>query len=241
MTKPFTLYTAPTPNGRKPAIAMEEMELPYESHFIDILAGDQHKPEFLALNPNNKLPVLIDPDGPDGKEFVLWESGAILWYLAEKTGKFLPKKGEDRHLVHQWLVFQVANIGPAAGQFGHFFFYAKEKHPYSIERFYNELQRLMAVMDRHMEDREWFVGDEISIADMSIYPWIVIALGDPAVPSRPNLIAWGDRMAARPGVMAGMGIMQDNIRKEIVEGGHDGFDDEHRTQLFGEAQYARNK
>ncbi|MEM6626126.1 MAG: glutathione S-transferase N-terminal domain-containing protein [Pseudomonadota bacterium] len=241
MTKPYTLYTAPTPNGRKAAIFFEEAGLPYEMHFIDILAGDQHTPEFLKLNPNNKLPVLIDPDGPNGEEFVLWESGAILWYLAEKTGRFLPKEGADRHIVHQWLMFQMANLGPMAGQFGHFFFYAKEKHPYSIERYGNELNRQMGVMDRHLEGREWFAGDDFSIADMAIFPWVGLTLDNPELPRRPNMIAWSDRMKARPGVMKGMSIMTEDIRPEIVEGGHQGFGDEHRDQLFGDSQYARNE
>ncbi|MEM8935035.1 MAG: glutathione S-transferase N-terminal domain-containing protein [Pseudomonadota bacterium] len=241
MTTPITFYTAPTPNGRKVSIALEEMGLPYEPHFIDILAGDQHKPEFLKLNPNNKLPVIVDPDGPDNERFVLWESGAILWYLAEKTGKFLPKTGPDRHHVHQWLMFQMANVGPACGQFGHFFFYAKEKHPYSIERFAKEVDRQMALMDRHMADREWFAGDAFSIADIAIFPWIAVLLDNPDMQPRPNLKSWGGRMMSRAGVASGMAVSIENVRPEIVEGGHQGFNDEHREQLFGNAQYERNQ
>lgn len=115
MDSQYTLYTGPTPNGRKVAIALEEMQLDYHVEHVDILAGDQHKPEFLARCPNNKFPVLIDPDGPGGEELVLWESGAILWYLAEKTGKFLPAKGAARHEVHQWLMFQMAALGRCSG------------------------------------------------------------------------------------------------------------------------------
>ncbi|MEM9225431.1 MAG: glutathione S-transferase N-terminal domain-containing protein [Pseudomonadota bacterium] len=238
--KTMKLYTAPTPNGRKISIALEELELPYETEFIDILAGDQHKPEFLALNPNNKLPVLVDPDGPGGQEFTLWESGAILWYLAEKTGKFLPAEGVERHLVHQWLMFQMASIGPMFGQFGHFFFYAKEKYPYAIERYANETARQMSVMEKHMEGREWFAGQDFSIADMAIFPWIGLMLNNPELPPRPNLLAWSERMKARPGVVRGMAVSIENVRREIVEGGLEGFDDEHRSHLFGDKQYARN-
>ena len=240
MTEKITLYTAPTPNGRKISIALEEMGLSYETRFIDILAGDQHAPEFLVLNPNNKLPVIIDPDGPAGQPFTLWESGAILWYLAEKTGQFLPTEGPHRHLVHQWLMFQMANLGPMLGQFAHFVFYAKERHPYSIERYSLEVARQMAVMDGHMEGREWFAGDDFSIADISIFPWIGAALENPDQPPRPHLQAWAQRMRGRPGVMRGMAVSKENIRKEIVEGGLEGFDDEHRSQLFGAAQHARN-
>lgn len=240
MSQPITLYTAPTPNGRKISIALEEMGLAYDTQFIDILAGDQHTPEFLALNPNNKLPVIVDPDGPDDGTFVLWESGAILWYLAEKTGQFLPKGGSERHHVNQWLMFQVSNMGPMFGQFGHFFFYAKEKHAYAIERYRNEMTRQISMMDRYLAGRTWFAGDEYSIADMAIYPWIGLPLRTPDMPPRPNLLAWAERMEARPGVIAGMNVSKENIRREIVEGGLEGFDDEHRSQLFGAAQHARN-
>lgn len=241
MPQTITLYTAPTPNGRKISIALEELGLPYETRYIDILAGDQHKPEFLELNPNNKLPVIIDPDGPGGEKLVLWESGAILWYLAEKTGKLLPKAERERHIAHQWLMFQMANLGPMSGQFVHFFYYAKEKHPYSIERYAMELDRQMAMMDRHMDGRKWFAGDEFSVADIAIFPWVSRPLENPELPPRPNLLAWAERIKARPAVVKGMAVLNENIRPEIVEGGNTGFGDEHRDQLFGNAQYARNR
>ena len=233
----LTLYTGPTPNGRKITIALEEMELAYETRYVDILDGDQHKPDFLKLNPNNKFPVLIDPDGPDGERFVLWESGAILWYLAEKTGRFLPASGADRHLVHQWLMFQMAGVGPMIGQFAHFFFYAKEKHPYSIERYAQEMNRLLRVMEGHLENRDWFAGGAYSIADMAILPWVEGTVNAPDGPERPALKAWVERMKARPAVQRGLDALRDKVRPEIVEGGMVGFDDEHRSQLFGAAQY----
>jgi len=240
MTAPITLYTGPTPNGRKVSIALEEMGLAYEARYVDILAGDQHTPEFLALNPNNKFPVIVDQDGPGGGPLTLWESGAILWYLAEKTGEFLPETGPDRHLCHQWLMFQMASVGPMFGQFAHFFFYAKDKHPYALERYGQEMARLLAVMDAHLDGREWFVGRRYTIADMAVLPWVEGAVDNPAMPPRPHLKAWVARMKARPAVQRGLDVLRDHARPEIVEGGMKGFGDEHRSQLFGDAQHARN-
>lgn len=240
MVKPIRLYTGPTPNGRKITICLEEMQLDHEMVHVDILAGDQHKDEFLKLNPNNKFPVIIDPNGPDGKEFVLWESGAILWYLAEKTGEFLPRRGEARHLTHQWLMFQMASVGPMFGQFAHFFYYAKDKHPYAIERYMNEVIRQLAVMDRHLAKHTYFAGDEYSIADMAIIPWLESSLKNPAMPARPHLEAWADKVLARPAVRKGLDAMREFVRPEVIEGGMEGFDDNHRSELFGEAQYSRN-
>lgn len=240
MTQPIILYSGPTPNGRKISIALEEMGLPYEARYVDILAGDQHTPEFLALNPNNKFPVIIDPDGPDGTPLTLWESGAILWYLAEKTGQFLPASGAARHLAHQWLMFQMASVGPMFGQFAHFFFYAKEKHPYALERYGKEMARLLAVMDGHLAGHDWFAGDTYTIADMAVLPWVEGAVDNPGMPPRPHLKKWVDKMKARPAVAKGLDMLRENVRPEIVEGGMKGFGDEHRSQLFGDAQHSRN-
>ncbi|NNK79708.1 MAG: glutathione S-transferase, partial [Litoreibacter sp.] len=161
------LYSFPTPNGVKVSIALEEMGLSYEAHKVTLSDADVKSPEFLALNPNNKFPVIVDPDGPDGRDFVLWESGAILWYLAEKTGRLLPREGEARHLAHQWLMFQMSGVGPMFGQFAHFYFYAKDRHPYAIERYGSEMRRLLQVMDEHLAASEWFAGSAYSIADIS--------------------------------------------------------------------------
>ena len=240
MDKPITLFTGPTPNGRKVSIALEEMHLTYDTRFVDIMAGGQHEPEFLALNPNNKFPVIEDPNTPEGKPLILCESGAILWYLAEKTGEFLPQSGSARAHVHQWLMFQMASVGPMFGQVAHFVFYAKDKHPYAIERYSNELMRLMRVMDEHLADREWFAGDEYSIADMAILPWVDSAVDNPAMPPRRHLSAWAKRLRARPAVQRGMTAMDSFIRPEVVEGGLKGLNDEHRSQLFGDAQHERN-
>lgn len=236
----ITLYSGPTPNGRKISIALEEMGLPYQTHYVDILDGDQHKPEFLALNPNNKFPVITDLDGPNSEPFTLWESGAILWYLAEKTGQFLPATGQERHLAHQWLMFQMAGVGPMFGQFAHFFFYAKEKQPYPLERYGNEMQRLLRVMDEHLEKNQWFAGNTYTIADMAVIPWAEGAVDNPAMPPRPHLKRWVDAMKARPAVTKGLNVLREKVRSEIVEGGMKGFGDEHRSQLFGDAQHKRN-
>ncbi|MEM8616941.1 MAG: glutathione S-transferase N-terminal domain-containing protein [Pseudomonadota bacterium] len=237
----ITLYTGPTPNGRKVSIALEELGLAYRTTYVDILAGDQHTPEFLALNPNNKFPVIVDEDGPDGTPLTLWESGAILWYLAEKTGKLLPKSGAERALVHQWLMFQMASVGPMFGQFAHFFFYAKDKHPYALERYGNEMARLLSVMDVHLQGREWFAAGTMTIADIAIYPWVCDAVNNPALPDRPALKRWVEALAVRPAVIKGMDVQRENVRPEIVEGGMKGFGDEHRSQLFGDAQHGRHR
>ena len=240
MTDAIILHSGPTPNGRKVTIALEEMGLPYETRYVDILDGDQHRPEFLALNPNNKFPVITDPDGPDGAPMTLWESGAILWYLAEKTGRFLPADGAARHEAHQWLMFQMAGVGPMFGQLAHFVYYAKDKHPYAMERYTNEMLRLLAVMDGHLDGRDWFAGDACSIADMAVVPWVDGAVDNPDLPPRPHLKAWVARMNERPAVVRGLDALRDKVRPEIVEGGLKGFGDAHRSQLFGEAQHARN-
>lgn len=239
MTYPIALYTGPTPNGRKVSIALEELALPYEIHYVDILAGDQHRPEFLALNPNNKFPVIVDPDGPDGEPLTLWESGAILWYLAEKTGRLLPAHGQARHLAHQWLMFQMAGVGPMFGQFAHFFFYAKDRHRYAIERYQAEMMRLADVMDAHLAGHEWFAGEAYTIADIAVLPWVEGLVEGPAGQALPALAAWVRRMKARDAVRRGLDAAREHVRREVVEGGMQGFGDEHREQLFGGAQYAK--
>lgn len=230
------LWSGPTPNGRKISIFLEEAGLPWRWHYVDILDGDQFAPEFLALNPNNKFPVLRDPEGPDGEPFVLWESGAILIYLAEKTGLFLPPTASGRHLMMQWIMFQMAGVGPMFGQFAHFFYYAGEKIPYAIDRYDGERRRLTRVMDQHLADRSHFVDDTYTIADMCILPWVVNAV-DAEPDRRPHLKAWADRLRDRPAVMRGLVAFDEKVRPEIIQGGLEGFNDEHRSVLFGAEQY----
>lgn len=169
------LYTLPTPNGQKASIMLEELGLAYEAHRIDILAGDQFDPEYLLVNPNNKIPSLIDPQGPDGQPIAFMESNAILLYLAEKTGKLLPVEPSKRWETLQWLFFQTGHVGPMFGQFGHFFKYAADKttDSYGMERYRDESKRLLGVLEKRLADEgPWIMGAELSIADVAIAPWI---------------------------------------------------------------------
>jgi GSH-dependent disulfide-bond oxidoreductase len=170
MSKKIQLYSLATPNGQKIGIALEEMEIPYDAHTINIMKGDQFKPEFIKINPNSKIPAIVDLDGPGGQPLSIMESGAILIYLAQKYGKFYPQDPRLQSEVLQWLFFQVGGIGPMFGQFGHFFKYAVEKcdHPYPLERYTNESKRLLGVLDKHLEGRQFLVGEQYTIADMSI-------------------------------------------------------------------------
>jgi GST-like protein len=230
----ITLYGGPTPNARKIAIALLEMGLDWRLDYIDILAGDQLTPEFLALNPNNKTPVIVDEDGPGGR-FVLWETGAILLYLAERTGRFVPLDPAKRAICWQWLMLQVSGIGPMFGQEAHFTHYAKDRHPYAIDRYSREVERLMRVLDQRLGEAEWLAGDEYSIADMATLPFLRRQLIDKAG-RYPNVDRWGAAMLARPAVAEGM--TTGTARAETIEGGLTGFTDEHRSILWGERQHA---
>lgn len=166
------LYSLGTPNGQKVAIALEEMVLPYEAHRIDIMQGDQFTDEYIAINPNSKIPAIVDPDGPNGEPFSVFESGAILVYLAEKSGIGWPIDPAARSECLQWLFFQVGGVGPMFGQFGHFYKYAKENIPYAIERYQKETRRLLGVLEKRLRDRDFLVGDGYTIADMATFPWV---------------------------------------------------------------------
>ena len=215
---------------------LEETGLEYRAHLIDILAGDQLRPEFLAINPNNKQPAIVDTAGPKGRRVTVWESGAILVYLARKTGQYLPPDPVAEAEVMQWLIFQVANQGPMAGQYAHFAFYASERIPYAIERYENEVNRQFGLMDRHLAGRDYFAGD-YSIADMALLPYAESMIKR-SRRERPHLQAWIDRLMQRPAVQKGMSIMDEEIREETIAGGMQGFGDEHRSILFGAKQYA---
>lgn len=230
----ITLYGGPTPNARKVAIALEEMGLPWRLELIDILAGDQLTPAFLALNPNNKTPVIVDDDGAE-PPFVLCESGAILLWLAEKTGRFMPQDPRERAICHQWLMFQMSGVGPMFGQHAHFSYYAKERHPYAMDRYANEVTRLLRVMDRQLSQTTYIAGAAYSIADIALYPYVIGQVKARAA-EFPNLKRWGDLVGARPAVQRGNATGE--ARKETIAGGLDGFDDEHRSILFGERQYS---
>jgi GST-like protein len=233
----IALYGGPTPNTRKVSICLEEMGLPWALTHIDILRGDQLTPEFLALNPNNKFPVIADDEGPSDGPFVLWESGAILLYLAEKTGRFAPADPGGRAICHQWLMFQMSGVGPMIGQAAHFTAYAKDHHPYAVERYTNEVRRLLGVLEGRLETSAYLAGDSYSIADMATYPYVVRRVL--AEPGRyPGLARWCAELAERPAVARGMEVGREFVRPETIEGGLSGLTDEQRSVLFGARQYA---
>ncbi len=203
----ITLYTWATPNGHKISIALEELGLAYEVRTVDITRGEQFDPGFLTISPNNKIPAIIDDDGPGGTPVALFESGAILIYLAEKTGRLLPGDPRARYETLQWLMMQMGSIGPMLGQAHHFRRFAPERIPYAIERYTKEAGRLYGVLDKRLADHEWLAGGQYSIADIATYPWLArhewqgIDLA-----AFPNVRRWFDTIAARPAVQRGMEI-----------------------------------
>ena len=178
-TQNIQLYSLATPNGQKVGIALEEMGIPYDAHLINIMQGDQFTPEFVKINPNSKIPAIVDPVGDHGKPLAIMESGAILLYLAEKSGQFLPTDTGLRSNVMQWLFFQVGGVGPMFGQFGHFYKFAQDKcdHPYPLNRYQSETERLLGVLDTQLEQSAYLAHDEISIADFATVPWVAVLDG----------------------------------------------------------------
>jgi GST-like protein len=200
------LYTWTTPNGRKVSIMLEELGLPYRVFPINIGKDDQFKPEFVKISPNSKIPAIVDPEGPGGQPLAMMESGAILIYLADKTGKLLAKSGRARYDALQWLMFQMGGVGPMFGQTHHFLRAAKEPVPYAIERYTRETRRLYGVLNDHLKDHA-FLADEYSIADIATYPWVSrhewhkVDLND-----FPHVKRWFDAISARPAVQKGMNV-----------------------------------
>jgi GSH-dependent disulfide-bond oxidoreductase len=226
------VYSWATPNGHKVHIMLEECGLPYRVIPVDIGAGDQFKHEFLAISPNNKIPAIVDPEGPDGTRFAMFESGAILLYLATKTGRFLPASTADRYRVMQWLMFQVGHIGPLLGQAHHFRIYATEKIPYAIDRYTNEARRLYGVLDRQLGRSKYVACNELTLADIAMFPWLRSWKNQGIDWTEfPQLKGWFDEIAARPAVQRGVQVLADR-RKPLV-------DEQSRSVLFGEQQYAR--
>ena len=204
------LYTWTTPNGRKVSIMLEECGLPYHAHKINIGTNkEQFAPEYLKINPNGKIPSIVDPDGPDGKPIAMMESGAILIYLAAKTGRFLPKALRGKYEALQWLMFQMGGVGPMFGQAHHFMRAKKDEVPYGTERYGKEAKRLYAVMDARLKSNEFFAGKDYSIADIAIYPWVArhewqrVDLGQ-----FPNVKRWYEAIGGRPAVQRGMAVPQ---------------------------------
>jgi GST-like protein len=232
MTKPIDLYYWPTPNGWKITIFLEEAGLPYVVKPVNIGKGEQFAPEFLAISPNNRMPAIVDPDGPDGQPLAVFESGAILKYLALKAGKFYPTDPRAQAKVDEWLFWQVGGLGPMAGQAHHFRTYAPEKIPYAIDRYTNEVGRLYAVLNKQLTDKDYVAG-EYSIADMAIWPWVVPwQMQGQNLDDFPHLKAWFERMLARPAVAKGRAVGEE-LRKPISSNPDE--DKEQRKILFGQS------
>ncbi len=228
------LYTWPTPNGHKVHIMLEEVGLEYKIIPINIGRGDQFDPEFLKISPNNKMPAMVDPEGPDGKPYSLFESGAILMYLAEKTGQFMPEASAARYLVIQWLMFQMGTVGPMLGQAHHFRSYAPEPMPYAVDRYTNEARRIYNVIDKRLSEVEYLAGD-YSIADMATFPWVRLHERQGVeLDDLPNFARWVEAIKARPAVERGLEVLAEERRKP------EGMDDKAKEILFGATQYQRH-
>jgi len=235
------VYSWPTPNGHKVHIALEELGLQYNLIPVDIGAGDQFKPEFLKINPNHRIPAIVDSDGPGGQPFTLFESAAIMIYLAEKSGgKLIPKDPAGRYKCIEWMMFQMGGIGPMFGQWNHFGAYAKEKLPYAIERYTNEVERLSRVLNHRLEEAHWLAGDEYSMADIITFPWIRNAVqATPRFAARgilelndyPAVKRWYAEIDARPGVKRGLDVLSEGRA-------HTTFTAAEHENLFGKTQFA---
>ena len=226
------VFTWATPNGHKVHIMLEECGLPYNAVPVNIGAGQQFEPDFLAVSPNNKIPALTDPEGPDGRPISLFESGAILIYLAAKTGKFLPRSDRERFEVLQWVMFQMGGVGPMLGQVHHFRLYAPEKIPYAIDRYTNEGKRLYGVIDKRLSLSPWLGGNDYSIADIATFPWLRNWKNQGIeMAEYPHLEKWFNTIAARPAVQRGVEVLAD-LRRPITG-------DKEREVLFGSQQYQR--
>ncbi len=231
------LYSWTTPNGCKVHIMLAETGLDFTPHPIDIRAGDQFAPEFLTISPNNRIPAIVDRDGPGGKPLALFESGAILIYLAEKTGQLLPAHGAARYRVMEWLMFQMGGVGPMFGQANHFRIYAAERFPeeqisYGRERYTLEVNRLYGVMDKRLADNQYIAGDRYSIADIAIYPWCRNPARRGVDPEDyPNVLRWFNQVDARPAVIAGNRILEGVPRAEM--------DDKAWNIMFGADQFEK--
>ncbi len=226
------LYTWPTPNGHKIHIALEEMGLAYTVHPVNIRTGDQFKPEFLAISPNNRIPALVDSDGPDGKPISLFESGAMLIYLAGKSGKLMPAADRDRYTMLQWLMWQMGGVGPMFGQANHFRAYAKDPQPYPIERYTNESNRLTGVLDKRLAEVPYVAGKDYTIADIAIFPWMRgCEKRGVMIDEYPNVKRWFEKIDARPAVKRALQVLADVHTAPI--------DDKQRDIMFGASQFAK--
>jgi GST-like protein len=226
------LYAWPTPNGYKISIMLEEIALPYNVIPVNIGAGEQFTPEFLKISPNNRMPAIVDHDAPGGA-LSIFESGAILMYLAEKSGQFWPAEPHARYKVAEWVMWQMAGLGPMLGQAGHFKRAAPEPIPYAIDRYTNEARRLFGVLDRQLADKE-FIAGEYSLADMASYPWsLAFTYLEISLDDFPHVVRWQAAMAARPAVAKGMELLADKRRPPAP------MDEKTREILYGTKQFER--
>ncbi|MBD2103968.1 glutathione S-transferase N-terminal domain-containing protein [Leptolyngbya sp. FACHB-261] len=224
------LYTWPTPNGFKVSILLEELGLSYNVIPIDINKGDQFEPDFLKISPNNKIPAIVDPEGPGEHPYALFESGAILIYLAEKTSKLLPTEPSERYQTIQWLMFQMGGVGPMLGQAHHFRSYAPEPIAYAIDRYTKEAGRLYGVLDRHLAEQEYLAG-AYSIADIATYPWLrSYERQGQNLADFPHVQRWFNAIGERPAVQKGLAVLADRVRQGPI-------DEQARAVLFGDKQY----
>jgi len=232
------VYSWPTSNGHKVHIMLEECGLPYTAHPVVIGKGEQFKPEFLKISPNNKTPAIIDRDGPGGREVSVFESGAILFYLAEKTGRFFPADPVKRTDTMQWLMFQMSTVGPFLGQAHYFYKYGpdhfpREKLEVGINRYVRQANRIYNVMDLHLADREWFAAGEYTIADMAVFPWVRMpAFHGVEIDEYPNVKRWREQVAARPAVQRALEVLKEHNRFTP-------HTDEEWEIQFGSIQYQR--
>lgn len=231
--QPIELYSWPTPNGHKIHIALEELGLPYVVHAVDIGRGDQFQPAFLKISPNNKIPAMVDPEGPDGAPMALMESGAMLIYLAEKTGRLMPADPRGRTETMSWLMFQMAGVGPMLGQAHHFRYYAPEPYPYAIKRYTDETTRLYRVLDGRLGQSPYLAGADYGIADIATFPWIRSwEKQGQDLDQHPHLKRWFAAIAARPAVQRGLQVLADHSRSRPIT-------DQERDILFGRKQLDR--
>jgi len=229
-------YYWPTPNGHKTAIMLEEVELEYELHPIDILNGEQFTPEFIAISPNNRIPAIIDSHGPDGKPYAVFESGAILLYLAEKTGKLWPGDMKSRYDVMQWLMFQMGNVGPMFGQNGYFQGYCPEDIPLAKERYHNVTKQIYSVLNNRLGKSAYLAGDDYSIADVATYPWTMPeqqTLHHIDIDEYPNVKRWGSEISQRPAVQRGLSVLAEDMKVGSPS-------EEAYKIMFGSKQFERN-
>lgn len=227
------LYSWPTPNGFKVSIMLEECGLDYRAHPINIGSGDQFSAEFLAISPNNKIPAIVDHDGPDGGDYALFESGAILMYLADKTGQFWPQTHPAKWETVQWLMWQMGGFGPMLGQAHHFRTYAPERIQYAYDRYTNEAGRLYHVLDKRLARHEWLAGDSYTIADIATFPWSrSIERQGHALADFPNVERWFKAIEARPAVQRGLKVLADRRKEGPLTA-------EAREAMFGATQYQR--